>query len=436
MSRTPLVFQSVEELSWLDEESRPNLTTVLSEALTLGVTRVIFYHMKREFHLVDRSNMKRTVIAAVAALSLTMSACGSDSSNASKNESSGPTAQAVAEAKAAGEKAAKSAGDPVDLTVGKVALLQVSGVSESSQRIEDAFRAAAKVVNISDIAYCDAQGDASKMGTCFNTLLAQKPKVIFLLSTEPSAVSGGLARAKAAGVPVIGFGGATGVSEDEAPEELAGSYFTDDRVASKQLSDYMVKDLGGKGKIGLFTYPPLLALKARSDVLEDELKGTDIKVVESHVTDFANPIEDVRKATVAMLTSHPDLDAIWFATDFNGPAIQQGIAQANPSKKPKVYGFRGNPSNIAAIKAGAINAVPDDFVEWNSWVAIDQAVELVARGKAPSRDPRPDYELKDFMRSIMLDADNVPADGKVVPNPVDYVTFFTTKWRTEFSNLK
>ena len=72
---------------------------------------------------------------------------------------------------------------------------------------------------------------------------------------------------------------------------------------------------------------------------------------------------------------------------------------------------------------------------WSSWPGIAQIAEWASRKTTMSLDLRPDYGAGlDFWRPTLVTKANLPESGSYVPAPVDYVDFFTAKWKAEFGS--
>ena len=66
------------------------------------------------------------------------------------------------------------------------------------------------------------------------------------------------------------------------------------------------------------------------------------------------------------------------------------------------------------------------------WVAVDQAAELFARGKAFDKSTAPDYAGFEIYDYALVTKDNLPPEGEYRTPKNDFVTFFKTKWQHEF----
>ena len=103
--------------------------------------------------------------------------------------------------------------------------------------------------------------------------------------------------------------------------------------------------------------------------------------------------------------------------------------------QPLLVTFYANPATVADINAGRVDAAAQEALEWQSWAR--RRCADAARRPRSAAEPGAGAHLQ---RRQLLGApgdrrSNAPADGTPVASPVDYVSFFQSKWCTEFTNL-
>ena len=87
------------------------------------------------------------------------------------------------------------------------------------------------------------------------------------------------------------------------------------------------------------------------------------------------------------------------------------------------------------IRQGKIDASVENDLGWASWVAMDQIAQNAARGTTIAKTT-PSYGADlDLTKPTVVTKDNLPPEGELLAAPTDYVSFFTSKWNNEFTNL-
>ncbi len=391
--------------------------------------------MKRRFTWVG-------LAALVCGLAIVAAACGSDSSSSSSaadTTAQGGDAARAEKAKESGLAAATAAGTPVALPATTVGFVNIVGAVESAQRAERTFKEAATVVGWK-VNSCDAQGDPTKMARCADTLLDQNVDVLVVLGIEPSLIKAQLNKAKKQNVPVVEFSGQV------APDPLfAGTYYPDESKAGQVLTDYLMPKLtelsADTVPIAVTDYPVQWSTE-RTDTLRAAVKDqSKVKIAVEATTDAANLVEGTRKQVNDQLTANPNLKAFWFGFDSAGQAGGQAVSAKFPGKqfpdKPMVVTFHADLATVELMRGGAIDAVSDVPYDASGWVAVDQIAGFLGRDTPMSPLPQPEYEgMGTIYDYVIVDTTNLPPAGEYRVPENDYQTFFTTKWKNEFTNVK
>jgi ribose transport system substrate-binding protein len=411
-------------------------------------------------HLSRRAALLLAAIASAVALAA--AGCGSDNNDNSSSGSGATTAGASDTAAAKtpgsgdlkkvtglgeetgarhdeavkqGQAAAKAAGGKAQLPPGKkIGFLQIVGGIESADRVANATKAALQSVGYSMV-LCDGQGDPAKWVTCGNSLIDQGVQGIVTTGVDPQSVAGPLKKAKEKGIPWISVAGETAPGYN-------GTYGPDDRETGRVLSDYLIKRIndqaGGKADIAVHDFP-IPSIHVRTEELKKKLQGTDIKIAAETTSDAANLIEGTRKTVNDQITKDPNLKAFWFAFDTAGQAGGQAVAARFPGKefpdRPLTLTFHADPASQALLRSGQLDAVADVAYDVGSWVGVDQMLEYFARKKNFDQSPRPEYPGVGNLYTIkMIDKNNLPPENQYVAQDTDVVSFFKSKWASEFGS--
>jgi ABC-type sugar transport system substrate-binding protein len=153
--------------------------------------------------------------------------------------------------------------------------------------------------------------------------------------------------------------------------------------------------------------------------------------------DFANLVQGTQKTVTDQLTANPNLKAFWFAFDTTGIAAGQVIGSKYPGKsfpdKPLLVTFHGDLGTLDLVRKGDIDAVGEVDYDAGAWIGMDQLNEFFARGKAVDPQHQPSYgDAGQLYSYSVVTKDSVPPQGKYTAPTTDVVSFFKSKWKTEY----
>jgi ABC-type sugar transport system substrate-binding protein len=368
-------------------------------------------------------------VGMVTVVALVASACGSSS----KQSSSSPTTTASAsnEVAAKGAAAAAAAGPSVQLPDRTIGYLRFASASDADVRLFGSVQSAAKVIGWKLLS-CDAAGDSSKFDSCGQSLLDQGANILITDNIPASGLSATIARAKAHNIPFVTHGGSL---EPEERAKYSASYFPDDAALGKTLADYMAKTLGSNDEVSIWGFPQYFA-QLREDQFKKVVQDKPLKLVDQGQSDPANIVEGAQAAYQSKLIQFPDLKGIWVSYDVASygvaTAVSQKYAGEQYPNRPLIGTFFANKPTIDLIRQGRVDATAEEALEWTGWVVLDQILEFVTRKTPFATDPRPVYQGLQFSHPVLITKDNLPPKGELVPAPVDFVSFFTAKWKAEF----
>jgi ribose transport system substrate-binding protein len=223
-----------------------------------------------------------------------------------------------------GEKA--SSVDEVKLTDDQVAQVKAMGAKAAivmhyggndwSTAQVDGLKSEFERLGITVVATTDADFKPEQQVSDIETVMSQNPNVIVSIPTDPVATASAYKAASDAGVKLVFM--------DNVP---AGFQAGKDYVSMVSADNYgngvvsahlLARSLGGKGKVGVIYHnADFFVTQQRYDgfkkTVEDEYPDMEI-VADQGIAgpDFAG---DAQAAANAMLSQHPDLDAIWAVWD-------------------------------------------------------------------------------------------------------------------------
>jgi ribose transport system substrate-binding protein len=178
-----------------------------------------------------------------------------------------------------------------------------------------------------------------------------------------------LGKARAAGIPVL-------LVDTDAPWPDKLSYIgTDNRLGGKLAGEFIVTALGGKGKVAVIR--GILGVTAH----EDRVAGFQEAVAQAPGMQLVTiqPANSERALALTVmeniLTSNPDLNAVFATSDQMALGAMEAIAARNLSGKITLVGFDAGQEAVRAVKAERIQAV----VAQNPFNMGRQAVEAAVK---------------------------------------------------------
>ena len=199
-----------------------------------------------------------------------------------------------------------------------------------------------------------------------------------------AVVPGGIAevtpvldKARAAGIPVL-------IVDNDTPWPGKLSYIgTDNRLGGKLAGDYLVKVLGGRGKVAIIR--GILGVSSHDDRVagfqEAIVQAPGIQVV------TIQPANSERASALTVmeniLTSNPDLNAAFATSDQMALGAMEGVAAQHLSGKIFVVGFDAGKEAVRAVKSGAISAVIAQYPANMGKQAVEAAIKAIQGEPVP-----------------------------------------------------
>ncbi|MGG1313740.1 MULTISPECIES: ABC transporter substrate-binding protein [Cohnella] len=299
---------------------------------------------------------KRLGIAVVLALILSaLSACGSGGGNAKESGSAQPSSEASSSAPGASASASS----------GKIYIPVISKGFQHQfwQAVKQGSEKAAKELGV-EVTFEGPESEAQvdKQIEMLQAALDKKPQALALAALDSKAVIPLLEKAKAAGIPVVGFD--SGV-DSEIPVATAA---TDNRKAAALAADKMAELIGGKGEIALIVHDQTSKTGVdRRDGFKNEIesKYPDIKIV-----DIQYGGGDHLKSTdlaKAIIQAHPNLKGIFGSNEGSAIGVVNAVTEMNRNDIV-VVGFDSGKAQMDAIRSGKMaGAITQDPIGIGYW---------------------------------------------------------------------
>ncbi|QNK81015.1 sugar-binding protein [Nakamurella sp. PAMC28650] len=193
--------------------------------------------------------------------------------------------------------------------------------------------------------------DAGKQVAIFESILATKPAGIAISPNDPASVKDIIAKARAAGIPVIAWDGPVPNSQ------VQGYIGTDNVKAGESQAEALAKAMGGSGKVAV-VIGSLSAtnLNQRLTGLKQGLaKYPGISIVATE--ESGESIADAQGKAETILQAHPDLTGMAGIGGSDLPGIAGALKAAGKCGKIKAVGFDVVPQGIAGMKGGCVDAL-------------------------------------------------------------------------------
>ncbi len=201
----------------------------------------------------------------------------------------------------------------------------------------------------------------------FEDAVTQGYDGILMGTIDAVGIVPGIEAANAAGIPVLA------VDTGPAGGELISLVQTDNVAASKLAGDFIAEELGGAGKVlNLQGDMANQTAQARNQGLHEALDAfSDIQVIDQS----AHWRQDEGfTITENILTSDPDLNAIFAANDPPALGALQALTAAGRQEDIFIVGFDAIPDAVEAVKNGQMKATVAQFPRVMGIVGVDLMV--------------------------------------------------------------
>ncbi len=224
--------------------------------------------------------------------------------------------------------------------------------------IQKGAQAAAVKDNV-DLTYT-ADPDAPKQAALLQNAIDQKPDGIALTMPNPDALADGVAKAKAAGIPVVGLN--AGVDEWKQMGLL--EYFGQDESVAGQAFGDKLNSVGAKHALCVIQTQGQVQLEARCNGVKQTFRGQ---------TEVLNVNGEDQSATQSTIQAKLQQDrSIDYVVTLGAPIALLAVQSVEGAgSSAKVATFDLNKSLVAAIKDGSIQWAIDQQPFLQGYLAVD-----------------------------------------------------------------
>jgi len=339
----------------------------------------------------------------------------------------------------AGAATGKTANLPDSLKNKTIGLAFLTLADPNVQVIRASLEEAAKRANLNwTFTQFDGQGKPDQAQKGLQSFISKKVDMIYLEGIPPRLVKSELARAKAAGIPVVG--GFTAAPLDDGILFDYAAILESDSVV---LNEYMLTELNqlhaGKSEIKIaLVDSDLDVILGRTKVLEGLLQlasNKKVKVVGRQNIDLADPVGSSTKIASSFLTKHPDLDGIWTNYPTSAIASANAVSQKNKADQVKVYGHIANTAAIEALRdaKSPISATSWIDLVYTSYATLGFMLDVLTK-KPVARTVAYTNPVPVTVLARPTIADQIPGDGTTwVFGNATYRDGFVQTWSQRYA---
>ncbi len=324
-------------------------------------------------------------VAALASVAVVLTACSSSTGSSPNAGKSGPATSATTVASSAGTPDAGSATPSgKQITIGWAD-------PQAKQPIFTAFtqalNAAAARSNVKIITL-DGQANPSQQVSDIQTFITKKVDAILVFPLVPEAENTILNKARQAGIKIIGLNAIMPSAYKQTPD-VAAPYdanldwgYVDGPYAEGK---FVAEQLGGKGNVlGIKIPVPVPSLDAMLSAYQNSV--TDGNPGIKWLTILPDKTDDLAGARASMADAitryHGDIQAVLAYTDISAIGAAQALEAAGV-KNVVIVGQQGNPTGVAALKSGQIQADIDTQPNTAALWALKMVTDVVNGNSYP-----------------------------------------------------
>jgi ribose transport system substrate-binding protein len=194
-----------------------------------------------------------------------------------------------------------------------------------------------------------SESEVDKQLTMLQTALDKKPKAICFAALDSKAATPLLEKAKAAGIPVVGFD--SGVDSDIPVTTVS----TDNIAAAGEAADQMAKLIGEAGKVAVIVHDQTSQTgTTRRDGFVNRMKEKypNIQVVAIEYG-AGDPVKSADLAK-AIMTANPDLKGFFGGNEGSAKGVLNALKETGKEGKIVAIGYDSGQQQIDAIKSGVM----------------------------------------------------------------------------------
>lgn len=289
------------------------------------------------------------------------------------------------------EAAAVGGGAVVDTPRLKIAMITHAAPGDTFWDIVRKGAAQAASKDNIDLVY-SGDPSAGNQANLIQNAIDQKVDGIALTLAKPEALKGAIDKARAAGIPVVGFNAGIDQWKDAG---LTAYYGTDENLAGTAFGQKL-NELGAKHAVCVVMEQGHVALETRCSALTKSFSG---KTETLYVTGSDMP---GTKATItSKLQQDPDIDyVVTLGAPFALTAVQ---SVKDAGSKAKVATFDTNKQLVQSIKNGEVQFAVDQQPYLQGYLAVDGLWLIKSNGNVSGGGDKPVLTGPSFITKDNID---------------------------------
>ena len=286
--------------------------------------------------------MRRTVVALAVSLALLLSACGAD----------GPEAEY------------------------QIAVVPKSVSFDFWTRVRAGAQTAATELDSTAVIWKGTSDESDVAGQVriLESFINQGVDAIVVAATDSKGLVPTLQEAEKEGIPVIT------IDSNTKPQISESFIATNNTKAAGKAADLIAETIGGKGTVALIPY---VAGASTSNAREKGFKQRlqQHERLELVTTRYSNSsYSRAMTVTEDILTSYPDLDAVFAANEPSVLGAAQALKSRGKAGEVTLVGFDASPSEIEGVRNGAIQGLIVQDPYQMGYQGVVQAMRVI-KGK-------------------------------------------------------
>ncbi|MGV6987980.1 substrate-binding domain-containing protein [Testudinibacter sp. P80/BLE/0925] len=220
---------------------------------------------------------------------------------------------------------------------------------------------------------------------------------IVLAASDPDALVPAVKAAYERGIPVVMID--SGINSD-------GKYYqsflaTDNRAAGKLAAEKLLEKNGTKGKVAVMSFTPgaASAIERTGGFVDEIKKNTDITMVGPFYSQ--SDMVTALNQTIDVLTSHPDLTAIFGANEPTAVGMARAIKERGYAGKLVAVGFDGNQDLQNFVRDGTLEGI-----------VVQSSYQMGYKGVTAIKDVIDGKKIEKFIDTgvVFVTKDNIDSD--------------------------
>jgi ribose transport system substrate-binding protein len=207
--------------------------------------------------------------------------------------------------------------------------------------------------------------------------IVRKPAAMVFVPVDFKALVPSIQKVNQAGIPVIIF------SNRMTDVDFVSYVGSDDETIGYEITKYLVKSIGGKGKIvHIDGVPAAVTAQNRKKGMERALKEfPQVELLASQPGNYRRlPAVQVFEN---LMQRFPVIDGVICANDDMAVGVAEALAAAGRGGKTKVVGIDAIPDGVAAILSGKMQASADYSGHDQGYLATSAAIRHLRGEKLP-----------------------------------------------------